>query len=211
MNNDETKKIAPFLVAIPLILSGCGVNNDQTADENRVNVAQPMGYYSNENHEKNNTGNVTIIDGQDNDGPLVEMMDHTFGEEGKNNGNQNVKTAPIENNKTKENTYNTELAEKMANTTEKVENVKEANSLVYGDNVIIAIQVNDTSQISQTKDQIKNKLSPYVQGKDMSVITDRAIFSSIEDINKAIRNGQTDKTITNHINELIRDIDNQSN
>jgi len=55
-------------------LAGCG-NNDDTAVQNGNNSAQPMGYYSNENHK----GNARILN--DNDGPVTEMMDHTLGDE----------------------------------------------------------------------------------------------------------------------------------
>lgn len=80
------------LIAVPLAalmsmgLTGCGTN-DETAVQDRNNEqVQPMGYYSNENHG-NRGGNARVEDGTDNDGPLTEMMDHTFGGEGRNNGN----------------------------------------------------------------------------------------------------------------------------
>lgn len=57
-------------------LVGCG-NDNEAAVQNRNNdSAQPMGYYSNENHN----GNARVLN--DNDGPITEMMDHSFGNEG---------------------------------------------------------------------------------------------------------------------------------
>ncbi len=89
------------LIAVPLAalmtmgVTGCG-ENDETAVQDRYNEqGQPMGYYSNENHG-NRGGNVRVEDGTDNDGPLTEIMDHTFGAEGRNNGyNRNNNTMRV--------------------------------------------------------------------------------------------------------------------
>ena len=82
------------LIAVPLAaimtmgLAGCGTNEDASVDR-KNEIGQPMGYYSNENHG-NRGGNVRVEDGTDNDGPLTEMMDHTLGAEGKNNGSNRM-------------------------------------------------------------------------------------------------------------------------
>lgn len=72
--------VIPLSAVMAFGLTGCG-DNDEASVQNRKNgTAQPMGYYSNENHK----GNAEIIN--DNDGPVTEMMDHTLGNE-RNNGN----------------------------------------------------------------------------------------------------------------------------
>lgn len=55
---------------------GCAENNRSGAN-NRNDVSRPMGYYSNENHQNNYGSNLFV----DNDGPLIEWMDHTLGDE----------------------------------------------------------------------------------------------------------------------------------
>jgi spore cortex protein len=78
--------VLPLSAVMTIGLAGCG-NNEEAGGQNRTNnTAQPMGYYSNENHK----GNATIVN--DNDGPITEMMDHTYGSErnNRNNGTNNV-------------------------------------------------------------------------------------------------------------------------
>ncbi len=75
--------IIPLSAIIALVLTGCA-NDDQAASDKNDRNAQPMGYYSNENHQNGRNG----MPG-DNDGPLPEAMDHTFGDEGQiNNENR---------------------------------------------------------------------------------------------------------------------------
>ena len=57
-------------------LAGCnGDNNNRSGVNGKNNVAQPMGYYSNENHPSQDN-----LFG-DNDGGVTEIMDHTIGNE----------------------------------------------------------------------------------------------------------------------------------
>lgn len=75
------------LISLTFGLVGCA-DNDESAVQNRNSEnVQPFGYYSNEDH--NNGGNVRILD--DNDGPVTEIMDHSFGAEGVNERNQRTK------------------------------------------------------------------------------------------------------------------------
>jgi spore cortex protein len=90
--------VLPLSAVMALGLTGCGNNDEATINDNDRNHAQPMGYYSNENHK----GNAEIL--EDNDGPVTEMMDHTLGTERNNNtrlrvGNENPDnpTRPIAN------------------------------------------------------------------------------------------------------------------
>jgi spore cortex protein len=101
----------PALLCIGL--AGCGTN-DESAYKNTGIQSTPIGYYSNEKHDKNgetvtiinrdddvdsqmmlngndNDGPQAVINGNDNDGPLVELLDHSFGAKGQqNNNNQNT-------------------------------------------------------------------------------------------------------------------------
>ena len=109
--------VLPALLCIGL--AGCGTKDD-SAYKNTEIQSTPIGYYSNENHDKNgetvtiinrdnnvnrnndvgypimlngndNDGPQVTINSHDNDGPLVELMDHSFGTKGQqNNMNQNT-------------------------------------------------------------------------------------------------------------------------
>ncbi|XJZ26352.1 YhcN/YlaJ family sporulation lipoprotein [Bacillota bacterium Lsc_1132] len=59
------------------IITGCSGNQRSGANERYNDNARPIGYYSNENHPQNRSGFLN-----DNDGPITEMMDHSFGAEG---------------------------------------------------------------------------------------------------------------------------------
>ncbi len=54
---------------------GCSTNNRSAVNE-RNDIARPIGYYSNENHQNNTTGLFA-----DNDGPVTELLDHNLGAE----------------------------------------------------------------------------------------------------------------------------------
>ncbi|WP_400242624.1 YhcN/YlaJ family sporulation lipoprotein [Niallia sp. JL1B1071] len=214
----KNKLVAPVLLTLTFGLAGCGVNDDQTADQNRLDNARPIGYYSNEQHDVNNNNSFTT----DNDGPMTEIMDHTYGDEDNKNGvgvqnvnNKNgVNVRNVNNrNATRENgniddrddrvSYDTELAEKVSNAAAKIDNVKNARAVVYGDNVLVALEVANTKNVDQTKAKVKDKLNDSLNGRDISVVTDRGIFTSIEDINRSIRNGQPQQTITNNIGNIF--------
>lgn len=71
--------VLPLAAVLTAGITGCGASEGASQDRHTQQV-QPLGYYSNENHENNGNGNVQILD-NDNDGPLTEIMDHSFGEE----------------------------------------------------------------------------------------------------------------------------------
>lgn len=109
--------VLPALLCIGL--AGCGTKDDSAYKSTEIQ-STPIGYYSNENHDKNgetvtiinrdnnvnrnndvgypmmlngndNDGPQVTINSHDNDGPLVELMDHSFGTKGQqNNMNQNT-------------------------------------------------------------------------------------------------------------------------
>jgi len=109
--------VLPALLCIGL--AGCGTKDDSAYKSTEIQ-STPIGYYSNENHDKNgetvtiinrdnnvnrnndvgypmmlngndSDGPQVAINSHDNDGPLVELMDHSFGTKGQqNNMNQNT-------------------------------------------------------------------------------------------------------------------------
>lgn len=218
----KNKLVAPVLLTLTFGLTGCGVNEDQTADQNRLNNARPIGYYSNEQHEVNNGNRYTT----DNDGPITEIMDHTYGDEDNRNGvdvqnvnnkkdinvrnvnnrNANRDNANIDDRDDDNVSYDTELAEKTSNAAAKIDNVKNARSIVYGDKVLVALEVENTKNIDKTKAKVKDKLNDSLNGRDISVVTDRGIFTSIEDINRSIKNGQPQQTIGKNIENIFNDL-----
>ncbi len=69
-------------------LTGCAVdNNDEGAagnNNNNTNATRPIGYYSDENVNRNDRNGNAILPERDNDGPVTEMLDRTT--DGRTNG-----------------------------------------------------------------------------------------------------------------------------
>ncbi|WP_251549346.1 YhcN/YlaJ family sporulation lipoprotein [Neobacillus muris] len=76
---NKKRWMIPFSVLMIAGAAGCANNDDDT--NNNVNQgAQPLGYYSNENHSDKN---YEVL--RDNDGPMVDILDHTLGDEDQEN------------------------------------------------------------------------------------------------------------------------------
>lgn len=200
-------------------LAGCA-NNDKArsgAQQQQINNAKPMGYYSNENHQN---GNARVLD--DNDGPLTEMMDHTLGAEGQQNnlnlqnrdenGNPPNPTVPLaahdKNFFQRDNRFSTSDANyhgHLDNTIRKagsssnmnnirraaasVKNVKDVHSVAYGTSVVIAVDLIDKTRAKETKRRIKDAVKPYLGGKTCTVIVDEGTFSRNGNVHNDISEG----------------------
>ncbi|AIE60879.1 YhcN/YlaJ family sporulation lipoprotein [Bacillus methanolicus] len=242
--------IVSFAALLTTGLTGCG-NNDKAALQDRyTNQVQPMGYYSNENHERGN-GNVKILN--DNDGPITEMMDHTFGAEGRNarreqirmlqvkdeNGNPPNPSAPLanydrnfferdnrfsrsdanyhghldDNTRQPSSSYYTayegKLAEKIGDVTASVRNVEDVRSVVYGSDVLIAVDLTDYSKEEETKRKIRQAVQPYLKGRSCTVVTDEGTFSRIRNIDNDLRDGGPREHIDIDIKNMFRSMKNR--
>ncbi|WP_462412359.1 YhcN/YlaJ family sporulation lipoprotein [Neobacillus sp. Marseille-QA0830] len=84
---NKKRWMIPFSVLMLSGAAGCA-NNDEIG-RNRVdnNGGRPLGYYSNENHSDKN---YEVL--RDNDGPMVDFLDHTFGDEDQENTRNKLQT-----------------------------------------------------------------------------------------------------------------------
>lgn len=232
-------------------LAGCGTNNDAAVQDRYTQKTQPFGYYSNENHQGN--GNARILD--DNDGPVTEIMDHTFGNEARNdqnnrrqvlqvrdeNGNPGNPSTPLANHDRnffqRDNRFSTsdanyhghlddntrqarssyysayegELAEKIGDVTASVNNVEDVRSVVYGSDVLIAVDLNDYMKEEETKRKISKAVQPYLKGRSVSVVTDEGTFSRIRNIDNDLRDGGPREGIDMDIRNMFRSFNNRTN
>ncbi|WP_042459130.1 YhcN/YlaJ family sporulation lipoprotein [Neobacillus dielmonensis] len=76
---NKKRWMIPFSVLMLAGAAGCA-NNDEAGRNNVNQGARPIGYYSNENHPNNNYEAL-----RDNDGPMVDILDHSFGDEDQTN------------------------------------------------------------------------------------------------------------------------------
>jgi spore cortex protein len=242
--------IVPFAALLTTGLIGCG-NNDEAAVQDRYSDrGQPMGYYSNENHERRN-GNVNIL--SDNDGPVTEMMDHTLGDEGRNarrernrtlqikdeNGNPQNPSVPLANedrnffqrdnrfsrsdanyhghlddntrqpNSSYYTAYEGQLADRIGDATARVNNVEDVRSVVYGSDVLIAVDLTDYRKEEKTKRDIERAVKPYLKGRSCTVVTDEGMFSRIRNIDNDLRDGGPREQIDTDLKNMFRSIRNR--
>ncbi|MFE8703476.1 YhcN/YlaJ family sporulation lipoprotein [Cytobacillus sp. FJAT-54145] len=236
-----TIPIAAFMTTIGLV--GCGTNEEATQDGN-ASQAQPIGYYSNENHQ--NGGNANIYN--ENDGPLTEIMDHSFGVEGQQARNRNSRilnmrdedgnpgnpSKPLadydknwfekdnrfshgdanyhghldDNTRQPKSSYYTayegDLAIKIGDVVGSVQNVEDVRSVVYGSNVLIAVDLENEGKELETKNRIREAVQPYLHGRSVQVETDEGTFSRIRNIDNDLRDGGPREQITLDLNNLFR-------
>ncbi|MHC0035777.1 YhcN/YlaJ family sporulation lipoprotein [Pseudoneobacillus sp. C159] len=228
--------VLPITAALTFGLAGCA-NNDQGANHTgNSRNAQPMGYYSNENHK----GNARIMD--DNDGPVTEIMDHTVGYERNQNNNllsvrngNGTNTALPTNDNNRQNgvfrrtdvnyhghldrnnspakssyytAYEGNMAEKISHAAADVANVNDVRSVTFGNDVVIAVDIADNANKNQTKQAIRNAVRPYVKGRDITVVTDKGMFGRIRQIDNDLRNGGPRTDLDTDMRNILSNIRN---
>jgi spore cortex protein len=213
-----------FLFAI----TGCGSNqtDDKTAQNRQNNTPMSVGYYSNENHEGNG-GNAVILDGADNDGPVVEIMDHSFGAE--RNGNRHAENqnanpsgdAVIGHTDQNyhghlSNTNSDHLREyyskddgdamqKITEAVEKTENVKDAETIVNRNNVMIGVQLNNRQYTEDTIRNIQATVQPYLNGRKVQIFTNTSQYNRIRSMNNNLGHGSTKNQINAELDSIVED------
>ncbi len=228
-------------------LAGCHTNNETALQDKRTDRTLPIGYYSNENHEKSgNGGNAIILEGSDNDGPAVEIMDHTMGKESETNKrvmrSNNSASAPNPsaplidaknarfgdpslggsdinyhghlNNanstqrKSYYNGYDGKLAEEVTTAAKSVENVKDARTIIYENNVIIGLQSRNGNLDEATKRNVHQAIRHHVADRNIYYVTNESRFNALKIMDNDLKNGGNREQINTEIKNLIRSINN---
>ncbi|HZH59894.1 MAG TPA: YhcN/YlaJ family sporulation lipoprotein [Metabacillus sp.] len=224
------KKAVAITAFALLTTSLTACNGDQGAiDNNRnTNQAQPMGYYTNEDtNGVDNEGPVTeMMDGM-NDG---DNRNHYFRQVNNRGNNRNMSnpTVPLGNRDTglvRDNRYSNgdtnyhrhlnevgyynrgdgEIAQKIKNSVEKMDNVDEARVVVTDDNVLVAIDTNDRN-VQDMKEKITRQARKMADGRNVQVVTDEGTFTRIRNIDNDIQNGVDRDVIDTDVNELLDDL-----
>ena len=234
-----------MLFALAFVVTGCNNNNEAALQDKRTDRTVPIGYYSNEQHDSKG-GNAILLDGNDNDGPAIEIMDHTLGKERETNRgflatnyNENNGNHPdsLENRQARERDpliggsdrnyhghlnnsnlplrpsyytdYEGELAENVTDKVKRVENVKDARTVINGENVLIAIRLNDNSGIDGTRNKIQQAVAQDVDGKKVHILTNESQFNRLKVIDNDLRNGGGKENINKDIQNIIGTVNNQ--
>jgi spore cortex protein len=269
--------LLPVAAVMSFGLTGCG--NDESAQDRYTDSAQPIGYYSNENHKG---GNARLLN--DNDGPLIEMMDHSVGDEDRDNRAQKARvlqdrdkngapknpTTPLANrdknfferdnrfsetdvnyhghlnnranvaqtedrnqdssdqdkraksvkntgnltniaNMTKSPQYNSDLSTRVANTAARVENVDDVRSVVYGNNVLIAVDLNNNGNKENTIAAIRKEVKPLLTGRSVRIVVDESTLSRISGMDTELSGGNIGADINTDLRNMFRDFDATTN
>jgi len=221
-------KKATALTAIALLTTGLtACNGDQGAlENNNNNQAQPMGYYTNEGNGADNEGPVTeMMDGMngENNRNYFQRVNNRY-----DNRNMSNPTVPLGNNDNglvRDNRYSHgdanyhhhlnevgyynrgdgEIAQKVKNSVEKMDNVEDARVIVTDDNVLVAIDTNDRND-KDMKQKVTKELQKMSEGRNIQVYTDDGTFTRIRNIDNDIQNAVDRDVIDTDVNELLNDL-----
>ncbi|WP_170289322.1 YhcN/YlaJ family sporulation lipoprotein [Metabacillus lacus] len=205
------------LTAAAVITGGlAGCNNNQGAGQNTDNGGmRNVGYFNNEGH------------GMDNEGPLTEMLNGNNAARENNRGNSNGNR--MGNNPTAINNQNgrgdqnyhghlngtgnnnqgrdRELKEDISERVSRIRNVRNVDTVISGDTVLIGIDVNRRDD-DNTREQVRRAVAPMTRGKDVRVVTDERQLGRMRNINNDIQNGQSENHINTDVQDLLREMGN---
>lgn len=196
------KTLLAFCTTVLLMgMTGCGANEEAGQDGEGSGKTLPIGYSSNENHGKG--GNAIL--NEENDGPITEMMDHTFGTEGKDKASPQQEKAR-NNNRTGLNHENDNYLEKINTSAEDVEGVEDARTIVSGKQILIAVKLKDEKQAEKAKANIKNAVKDFTDGHSLTVVTDNRTYNRVKAVENNLRNGRAQKQMKEDVNNLFRSL-----
>ncbi len=106
--------------------------------------------------------------------------------------------------------YNGDLAEKISNRVQNINNVDDVRTIVNGNNILVAIDTNDRND-KNVEQQVKSAIKRITNGKDVVIVTDEATFTRARNIDNELRNGgptgEIDADIRDMFNEIGEEID----
>jgi spore cortex protein len=230
--------IASVTAIFSMGLVGCGNNDETARQDLLNDVGQPIGYYSNDDMNNGGNARVLDEkDGpykefydhtigsesewmrkqagktENPNKPLANYdksffeRDNRFSHSDANyHGHLDDQTRKAKN--SYYTAYEGELAEKIGDVTASVENVEDVRSVVYGSNVLIAVDLTDYSKDEETKEEISQAVKPYLRGRSTTVVTDEGTFSRIRNIDNDLRDGGPREQIDLDIKDMFRTIRN---
>lgn len=212
-------------------LAACNNDDNEALNERYDYNAREIGYYSNENNRDGNRNGTAGYGGdeavRDNDGPITELLDGND-HNGNNNGTRN--TTNNRNNgpdngfsradynysgqrddlneradSSYYNQYEGDLAERISRKVAKVDQVDDARTVIYNDDILIAVDTNDRNDKNVEK-QVKQAVGDLARGKDVRVVTDENTFNRVEQIDNDLRNGNAMDEIQSDIKGIFNDL-----
>lgn len=182
-------------------LIGCTAD-DEAMDTRYNDSSRPIGYYTSEdNNGDYREGAVTdMIDRDYANGvkaPDKEQMDRRNGM----NGPGYMRTDDNYSG------YDNELSTRLSDRIEKLKNVDDARVIVYGDQIMIAVDTNDRND-ADVKDSVRSEVAKVTKQKNISISTDEDVFGRMGDVNNRLEDGNAFEEVQTDVNRILNDIGN---
>ncbi|MDP4550433.1 YhcN/YlaJ family sporulation lipoprotein [Alkalihalobacillus macyae] len=182
-------------------LIGCTAD-DEAMDTRYNDSSRPIGYYTSEdNNGDYREGAVTdMIDRDYANGvkaPDKEQMDRRNGM----NGPGYMRTDDNYSG------YDNELSNRLSDRIEKLKNVDDARVIVYGDQIMIAVDTNDRND-ADVKDSVRSEVAKVTKQKNISISTDEDVFGRMGDVNNRLEDGNGFEEVQSDVNGILNDIGN---
>lgn len=202
-----SKKTSFLAVAVLAtgVLTACGADNDN--GNGFGNETRPIGYYSNDRDVGfNNVNN----DGAN--GPITEMMDDDNNRNDRNNlslmnnnNNNNDNNRNLNNgNANYDDGYDGQLAERIEDRVERINNVDDANVIITDDTVLVGVDTNDQNNKNMEKN-VRNAVQKLTN-KKVRVADDEDVFDRMGNVTDDLRNGSAYDEVRSDVNNILDDL-----
>lgn len=98
------------------------------------------------------------------------------------------------------------LSDLLVNRCENIPGVKDAQVIIYKDDVLVGIQTAKGADIKQIEAKVREALKDEVEGKTIHIVTDEEQFNRLGQIDRQIRDGQPISNFARDLGEMINDI-----
>jgi spore cortex protein len=103
--------------------------------------------------------------------------------------------------------YDNDLSTRLAKRINKLKNVDDARVIVYGDQIMIAVNTNEKDD-AKVKDKVRSEVAKVTKQKNVSISTDKDVFGRMGDVNNRLANGDGFKEVQSDVNAILNDIGN---
>ncbi len=227
------RKMAFILPAAVMILSMSACSAHEAKTDMR-NMANQVGYYSTETSNggnailldnqaapiphmmndyrdnaikrkeivNNHGGNPTIPISDRDRGPFLQDGDYSRADYNYHNHIEMTRAARS----SYYTSYEGQLAEKLAAKASKQEGVKDARVLIYNDQAVISLLINNYNDADEIKKSVQKAVSPLVENKKVYVLTDSGVYHRVLSLDNTLRDGGPRDRIKMDASDLFKNL-----
>ncbi|MGG4265192.1 YhcN/YlaJ family sporulation lipoprotein [Peribacillus simplex] len=104
------------------------------------------------------------------------------------------------------NSYEGTLADKANGIANEVDPVIDARTIIMKDEMVVALLLDDYSQVKNVKEKVKNEIGPLSNGRTLYVTTDRGIYYRSMTLDNNLRDGGTRELIILDANDMFENL-----